>query len=234
MEGGKQRMESQTSYGTGFLVTPDNSTMVLVTAEHVTTVIKSGFHVIVRGENDTPVEMSSEELTGAKSVTWITHGKEDVAVAILHPNKDIVTKLAGHFMPRNQISSDSNAPSRDRPLTTLGFPLSLGFAGHFSPISRESKPASGLITLPRFDTHAPAIFFLLGDPSIAGFSGAPLLLIPTPFSSSTGVMSFPIMGTPVLCVGIVHGTINDDTGGKMAAVTPSIYILETIEKALSH
>lgn len=233
---GKKTMEPITRYATGFLVTPDRTTMILVTAEHVSKDLKDSFRAIIRGDNDTPVDMSSEELAGTKSVSWVTHGTEDVAVTILHPNKDTVAKLPGHFMPKNLISSDSSAPSRDRPLTTLGFPLALGAAGHFSPITRESKPSSGLITLPRFDTHMPATFFLLSDPSIAGFSGAPLLLTAAPYSLPTGALVFPetggATGTAIRCVGIVHGTINDETGGKMAAVTPSIYILETIDKAM--
>jgi len=231
MDGDKPRIERVTKYGTGFFVTPDGSTTILVTAEHVSTEIKSDFRIIARGESDTPLEMSSEQLAGTKDVDWITHGKEDVAVTILHPNKDTLVKLAGRFMSRNQIASDSVAPSRDRPLTALGFPLALGAAGHFSPISRDSKPVSGLITLPRFDIQTPATFFLLGDPSIAGFSGAPVFLIAAPYTTGQ-LLSLPASGTPTLCVGVVHGTISDDTGGKMAAITPSMYLLETIDKAM--
>jgi hypothetical protein len=235
---GKQLMETQIKYGTGFLVSPDNTTMLLVTADHVSVDVKSDFRAIVRGDGDSAIEMSSEELTGTKNVVWISHEKEDVAVTILHPSNNIRSKLAGRFMPTNLISSDVNAPSRDRPLTTLGFPLTLGATGHFSPISRESKPSSGWVTLPRFDTHTPANFFLLADPSIAGFSGAPLFLTAAPYAMPNGAMVFPETGgptsTPIRCVGIVHGTLSDDTGGKLAAVTPSIYILETIDKAMKH
>ena len=63
-----------------------------------------------------------------------------------------------------------------------------------------------------------------------------MFLIPKPFANSSGGMSYPDMDpkwhNTIQCVGIIHGTISDDTGGKMAAVTPSRYILETIEKAL--
>lgn len=228
---GKNVLETKIKFGTGFLVTPDGSALLLVTAEHVTADIKSDFRAIVRGDNDTPVDMSSEDLTGTKNVTWVSHKTEDVAVALLHPSKDVMSKLLGHFMQESFISSGVTAPSRDRPLTALGFPLMLGAVEHFSPISRESKPSSGLITLPRFDTKKPAIFFLLSDPSIAGFSGAPLLLTAAPFTTPDGKLAFsPTKG--IHCVGIVHGTINDETGGKMAAITPSIYIIETIDKAM--
>lgn len=234
IQNGKKVFE--TKYGTGFLVTVDDNNLFLVTAEHVAKDIKSDFHVIVRGDNDTPIDMPSEELTGTKNVTWIAHGVEDVAVLRLHPGKDIFAKLTGHFMQTLLISSDSKSPGRERTLVVLGFPLTLGAAGHFSPISRESKPSSGLITLPRFDTKKLAIFFLLSDPSIAGFSGAPVLLTAAPYTLPSGAMVFPETGGPTRpsthCVGIVHGTISDETGGKMAAITPSMYILETIDKAM--
>lgn len=237
VKNGKAVMEPKPEGATGFFVTPDNEMMILVTAEHVATEMKSDFRATIRDENDTPFDMSSEDLTGTKAVIWVSHSKEDVAVTILHPAKAALSKLTGRFIPRKFIFSDDKPPGRERTLTTLGFPLMLGATEHFSPISRESKAVSGLITLARADTHTPATFFLLDNPSIAGFSGAPVLLFPTPYAIPGGMMA-PEVGGPngaiAQCVGIVHGTINDDTGGKMAAITPSIYILETIDKALKH
>jgi hypothetical protein len=151
---------------------------------------------------------------------------------VLHPIQSVVPRLQEHFMPIAILSPDKNAPDRDRTLTTLGFPLGIGTQEHFSPISRESKPASGLLTLARPDTHNAAVFFLLDNASIGGFSGAPLFLIPNPYSSG-GAMVFPATSRGASCVGLINATISDDTGGKMAAVTPSMYILETIEKAKS-
>jgi hypothetical protein len=210
--------------------------MFLVTAEHVSLILKSDFRATLRGGNDTPFDVSSEELIGASDVVWVSHGREDVAVTAMHPKENVLAKLAGRFLLKATVSADSAAPSRERPLTTFGFPLALGVQEHFSPITRDSLPASGLITFPRFDTHAPATFYLLDNPSVAGFSGAPVFLIPKPFTNSSGGMSFPDMDpkfhNTIQCVGIVHGTISDDTGGKMSAVTPSKYIVETIDKAL--
>lgn len=65
-------------------------------------------------------------------------------------------------------------------------------------------------------------------------SGAPVLLPVVPYGVPGKGLLLPTLGTPTLCLGIVHGTISDNTGGKMAAVTPSIYILETIDKAMGH
>jgi Trypsin-like peptidase domain len=218
--------------GTGFFVSLDGMNLFLVTAEHVSLVLGSSFRVTTRGPNDTPIELTSEELTGTKNVSWVTQGKEDVAVTWLHPDERTYSKLQGRFIGSKNLPSDGDAPSRKRPLVVLGFPWGLGVHEHFSPISKESKAASGLISFPRFDTHELATFFLLDSPSIGGFSGAPVFAPPTPYASSTAGMVFPATGNPTICVGLVHGTISDDTGGKMAAITPSIYVLETIGNAV--
>jgi hypothetical protein len=59
-----------------------------------------------------------------------------------------------------------------------------------------------------------------------------VLLTGSPYATTNGLMFFLGANTPPVCVGIVHGTIPDDTGGKIAAITPSMYILETIDKAM--
>jgi hypothetical protein len=192
--------------GTAFFASADGTTLILVTAEHVSSVLKSDFRATLLGDNDTPFDVSSEELTGTKDVVWVSHDKEDVAVTLIHPKQNVLAKLGGHFLARTMLSSENTAPSRERPLTTLGFPLALGVQEHFSPITRDSSPASGLITLPRFDTHTPATFYLLENASIAGFSGAPVFLIPKPFATNSGSLAFPRTGSgssTLTCVGIV-------------------------------
>ena len=229
--------ENKVEFGTGFLVATDGRALILVTAEHVSAMLKSNFRATIHGQNDTPQDMSSEELTGTKDVKWVTHGTEDVAVVVLHPSNTVLEILKGHFLPSAQVSADDKAPWRERPLTTLGFPLAIISPQHISAISRDSKPASGLVTINRPDKHTPATFFLLDNPSIEGFSGAPVFQTSAPFSTSGGAMVMPEVPGPghgvSLCVGVVHGTISDNTGGKMAAVTPAIYVGKTIEKALS-
>lgn len=43
--------------------------------------------------------------------------------------------------------------------------------------------------------------------------------------------AFTIEAGSLRCVGLVHGTVSDNTGGKMAAVVPSFFILQTLRKA---
>src|SRR5436309_12687982 len=53
----------------------------------------------------------------------------------------------------------------------------------------------------------------LTGPSIGGFSGAPVFLLPQPFFTE-GKFSIPGSNNPAICVGLVHGTLSDSTGGK--------------------
>jgi len=73
-------------------------------------------------------------------------------------------------------------------------------------------------------------FFLLDDPSISGFSGGPVMEIRYPPTNNfKEVLNFSI--SPNI-YGLVHGTINDKTGG-FAAIVPAKRIIETIDLAPS-
>lgn len=58
---------------------------------------------------------------------------------------------------------------------------------------------------------------MLDKPSTQGFSGGP-------------VVSFENAENPV-CYGIIHGTRQDNTGGKLAIVVHSAYLFELVEYA---
>jgi len=227
---GKYVRKDSAILGTGFFIGDDAGNLFLITAEHVALKMKSDAAVTIRGTNDMPLSYPIQQLTGTTEVRWVFHETEDVAVLLLHPVPEMISSLERHFSPKRIFSTEMTAPSRDRPVTTIGFPLGLGIQGHFSPISGDSRPASGLVTLISPTTKKPAVFFLLDSPSIGGFSGAPLLVLPTPYTSGGGLV-FPQTGTGPICVGLITATISDETGGKMAAVTPSAYIVETINKA---
>lgn len=60
------------------------------------------------------------------------------------------------------------------------------------------------------------------NPSVGGYSGGPVL--------DLGYMVLPNMETKkekTVLHGVIHGTISDDTGGKIAMITP-IYYLKNI------
>jgi hypothetical protein len=105
--------------------------------------------------------------------------------------------------------------------------LALGVTGSFSPISRETKPASGFLVLPRFDTKLPETFLLTQEPSIGGFSGAPIIDTGLP-RLGEGNAAIKISDAPLGLVGTIHGTLSDPTGGKMGAVVPTYYLWELL------
>jgi len=128
--------------------------------------------------------------------------------------------------------SKLEAPPRSRIVTVVGFPLGLGvrFTGpdsKISPVSQEAKPSSGLITLNRFDTKTPCDVFLLDNPGIGGFSGAPLFILPGTYTQGPGIA----FSRTTLFVGLMHGTVADKTGGKLAVVVPSSFVVETLKEA---
>jgi hypothetical protein len=226
---GKEEFIPQTKkiLGTGFLVV-DGNLMFLVTAQHVASQMSGDSLAALRTSEDRPITYTLAKLSGTTcELEWVQHDKADVAVLLLHPGSEIMPNLKEHFLAKEMLSAKLEAPSRERPLTTIGFPLGLGVQERFSPISRESKPASGLLTIPRFDTKQPSTFYLLDNPSIGGFSGAPIFEMPGAHSSQGGL----VIGGRLACVGLIHGTISDDTGGKLGAVVPSAFIVQTIDKA---
>ena len=216
--------------GTGFLIDL-NSRPFLVTAEHVAKRMGPTSSVTFAGDRDERVTIALPSLVGDRPIRWIVHGTADVAVLPLRPAPEVERALLPRALPLRYFSRELAAPPRNRPLTTIGFPLGLGAIERgpddkLSPLSRESKPSSGLITLKRFDTKKPSVFFLLDSPTIGGFSGSPVLITPGAFSEGPGIT----MSATVLCVGLVHGTIQDQQGG-LAAIVPTAFIVETLEKA---
>jgi hypothetical protein len=63
----------------------------------------------------------------------------------------------------------------------------------------------------------------LENPGVGGYSGGPVF--------DLGYMVVGVMTTTkeiTICHGIMHGTLNDQTGGKIALVTPTYYLNDII------
>ena len=218
--------DDEMKYGTGFFVA-NGTKMYLVTAEHVAKFLTVNSTLTIRTTGDIPLSINFSDIVGSKTnLNWSFHEEGDVGILPLSPNDNVIQQLEKHFIPISYIYSKNKSVSREVTLTILGFPLALGRQGSFSPISRETKPASGFLVLNRFDNKKPATFFITQDPSIGGFSGAPVFdtKLPLQRTSSLTIRS----GKPMI-VGITHGTLNDTTGGKLGAITPSYQLKELIE-----
>jgi hypothetical protein len=217
--------------GTGFFIRSGDK-LYLITASHVSSILSLGSTVTIATAHGSPFSFPLKDLVPrTDKLAWVTHRDADVAILLLNPGLDFFNKyLRGHFMPSSWLERAKTGPLRALTLTVLGFPLQLGVSEYFSPISRETKAASGLLELPRFDTKVISTFFVTQDPSVGGFSGAPVFDTRLPYSTEKVGMSIE-MGVEPRIVGLVHGTLSDNTGGKMGAIVPSFLILETLEQA---
>jgi len=209
--------------GTGsFLVKGD--AIYIVTASHVSKDMDDSAYVIIQGENNSPVKIELKKL--ANPIKWINHPIADLSILKLNPEKVIMeTYLQKRFIPYEMIDISNVAIPRNTQLTIIGFPLGLGSVGHFSPLTYRTFPSSGLITLNRFDTNNPQTFIILENPSIGGYSGAPVYDLSI---IESGTMKLTGDGTKLH--GFIHGTISDETGGKLSAITPAYYLKDLLEQ----
>lgn len=218
--------------GSGFLVGTERL-VYLVTAKHVATNMGRNAEVSLRGGDGKPVTLRLGQFAGDGSahLTWIHHAHLDLSIHPMVPvGGDVQEAVRGHVLPVGALKTNGLVPSRDLVLTTLGFPLGLGVQTEFAPIAKESKPASGFLTEGEYG------FFLMQDPSISGFSGAPVFEPGDPrvVATSTNGLGIAFGGTG--CWGVVSATLGDVSGGKMARIIPSRYVagmIEEFEKVVS-
>lgn len=210
--------------GTGFFVRKGTK-IYLITAAHVAEKLKSDVKIITHGQNDRPLLYDMIDIAGSGNEhKWFFHPEADVALLPLNPSE----KFKGTIKILNTdllLASENDYDKfRDRVLTTVGFPLSLGLRGKFSPIVKSSKAASSLFTYQRSDKNIQTTFFILEDPSVQGFSGTPVYAM-----SEVRIGGIGLGGGRFACIGLVHGTLKDNTGGKFAAIVPAYFIIQLIE-----
>ncbi len=210
--------------GTGFFVRTDRH-LYLITAEHVVKNLKYPVEVTVCGPEGKPLTCDMKDLTeSGNEQSWFFHSEADVALLPLDLSEKfegIIKVLEPSFFQTNE---DEYGQYRNRELTTIGFPLNLGLSGNFSPITKSSKVASNLFRHRRADKNIETTFLILDDPSVQGFSGAPVYAL-----SKLKLRDVTFRIGPFICVGLVHGSISDNTGGKFAAIVPGYFIIQTIE-----
>jgi hypothetical protein len=211
--------------GTGFFVRKGTQTY-LITAEHVAKSLKYDVKVTVHGPEDKPLTYDIKDLTApGKDQSWFFHPEADVALLPLNLSdkfKGMIKVLEPDQFLTNE---DEYGQYKNRVLTTVGFPLNLGLSGKFSPITKTSRAASSLFRCPRSDNKIESTFLVLDDPSVQGFSGAPVYAM-----SEVNFGGVALGVGRFACIGLVHGTLQDNTGGKFAAIVPGYFIIQTIEK----
>jgi hypothetical protein len=207
--------------GTGIFVVKPDGEMYMVTASHVAKTSNINTQVVI---SDQVGNAKSHPLVGFNGqLAWRHHPIADLAVLQIFPTPEIEADLQNRFFPYDHFEFNRLAPSRDFELTCVGFPNGLGAAGLFSPLTYRSYASSSLITMNRFDTFIQSEFFLLENPSVGGYSGCPVFDL-----AYMVVGSMTTTKEKTICYGIMHGTLGDSTGGKLAAVTPAYYLSHII------
>lgn len=208
---------TQEEIGTAIFIVKNNQPYLL-TASHVVKNMNAQAYAILSDIKGVPTKVLLSDLLGGSSFT--NHPQVDLAKAKINLTTKNGPYLTGRCFPYEQIDISNNPISKDIELTTIGFPLGLGAVGaKFSPLTYRTYVASPVITLPRFDNKEPSDFIILELPSIGGYSGGPTFDLGYII---TGSMTSTKENT--ILHGIVHGTIPDQTGGKLAAITPCKYL----------
>lgn len=209
------------STGTGLFVTPNKSDAYLVTASHVARSTNASTILAVQGNDGKCITVRLSDL--AQPTKWINHEKADMSVIKLGGTSIASFIAEGRCLPSDCLNLEETPPSRDDELTAIGFPNGLGVDGLFSPLTFRSYASSSFLTLNRADTQTPPTFFCLENPSVGGYSGCPVMdlgYMVSGFITQTKDRS--------ICHGIMHGTMSDNTGGKIALVTPMFYIKDLL------
>ena len=204
--------------GTACFIEKDR-TPYLVTAEHVKNDVLPDT-IIVFGDSNS--NCYSILLSSIISGPWLIHPVADLSAIKLDITK-LDEKFSNRFFPFAQVYNSQNPISRDLTLTVVGFPSGLGTAytgsSKFSPLTFRSFASSSYMTTQRADKPINSDFFCLENPAMGGYSGGPVL--------DLGYEKTPLMlqeyGDTIL-LGFIHGTQSDNTGGKLAYVTPAYYL----------
>lgn len=194
----------------------------IITATHVAKGTSENTQLVV-STKEGKAETLPLQLFG-NMTNWRHHPVGDVSafrIVFTDVNNRFMT---GRFFPFDHFNLEAKPVSRDFELTAIGFPNGLGTEGLFSPLTFRSYASSGFLTLQRADTHTRSAFFCLENPSIGGYSGCPVFDLGY---STNGLVTMTKEKT--WCHGIMHGTMSDNTGGKIAMVTPAFYLKDIID-----
>ncbi len=217
---------TQLSVGTGmFVSSPADENQVrgwIVTASHVAKDTNQFTQIVIATKDGKAQSLPLS--TFGKTSNWMHHPIADISVLPIFFTDLNTQFMENRFFPYDHFNLDRVPVSRDYELTSIGFPHGLGIDGSFSPFTFRSYASSGFVTLKRADADNMAEFFCLENPSVGGYSGCPVFDLGY---STNGVME--ITKERTWCHGIMHGTMSDTTGGKIALVTPAFYLKDLIE-----
>lgn len=208
---------SKEEIGTAIFIQKNNEPYLL-TASHVVKNLNDLTYVVLSDEKGIPLKVPLNIMIG--NAAFVFHNTADLAKVKIILNTENAKYLQKRCFPYDQIDVSDNSISKDVELTIIGFPLGLGAIGSkFSPLSYRTYMSAPVITLPRFDNNVNCDFVILELPATGGYSGGPVFDLGYQIS---GALTSTKENT--ILHGIVHGAISDQTGGKLAAITPCKYL----------
>lgn len=226
-------LSEKSRFGTGIILVKGDTTYI-ATAAHVSKDMNKDSYIVFQ-DNDgkaAPARIGDWTIDG----TWINHPIADLSLLQLLPRDK-------RKYPVNFIGFDISLVEKEKQpvplnmrLVVAGFPLALGVLDNSSPMSGktleyisplifETFPSSKFITMPRGDTKTNQIFIQLQNPSMQGYSGGPVFDLKYNLQNS-GYITY--RSGPPSIVGFTHGTMGDNTGGKLSTMTPAFYLWDMI------
>jgi hypothetical protein len=212
--------------GTGFLVAT-RSAAFLVTAGHVAREMDGAARLSFATPSGRRATLALSQVVSSPAgpLPWTYQRYSDVAaIRIRKPPQT----LRGHFLAAELLDKEAAAPPGSLRLTVVGFALGLVSEEHFTPLAKRSHAASPVLRFCGDERGDPPIdLFLLDQPSMGGYSGAPV------FAEAQVQLAEGGQVTVVAprCVGLISRTIGDDSGGQFAAVVPGVAVHRAMAKA---
>lgn len=206
--------------GPGFFIFKD-SQLYLITANHVSKKFNYDTVVYLAGGSN---KVISTNLSFLQLSNIIDHSHADISAIPINIQSfkslnATPTIYDASLIDTTQISNIS----RDDELLSIGFPNGLGISHLFEPLSFRSFPASNIIkNVSGLDGGYTSDVFFMENASCGGYSGCPVLDL------GYKVNGLITQSYDTQIYGVMHGTMCDETGGKMAVVTPAYYILQII------
>jgi hypothetical protein len=217
----------RTFFGTGLIV-KYNTRDYVVTARHVAEGLSPTAEIIINRSTNKSGSITFEWLSkqeNIKGTRWFHHPKADISVhPMAYPEQFELLAIGEDLFPKKDTET---------PLLTLayvlGFPMGLGVQDKLSPIAKGTQIASRATSIDRPGISPDLQFILLDQALVQGYSGSPVFY-------TEDVMSNVQIGTQRMkggerlhFVGIVSGTISDNTGGKITLVIPISYVWDIFE-----
>ena len=211
--------------GTGFLMRTLDK-YLLVTVAHVAKSLSADTKITIKGKKGLAAKFRLSDFSNKEfKDTWIISKDSDVAIFPMTQLENVVNEnFFKRFLNLNILVKDLNAPDKDILLLISGFPLNLGVGKYFSPLTMRSKASSGLISDKKNSMH----FFVLENPSVQGYSGAPVMDLGYSSFGASGTVMVSNYG-PTKCYGLISATLKDNTVGKLAVVVSAYHIFELIK-----